>query len=150
MSDESSVLVGIKLEEEMTYKCDLGQIKMGDLFIDETHTKYSDKIGPNPSSLLALSVLSCLAASFTFCLKKKKLTLTELDGKAEVVIKRNEMGFWRVKKIDINMTPKIEDPKMRKRANQCKKFFEKYCIIAESLRDGIEVNLNLDYEFLSL
>lgn len=145
MSNELSVLVGIKLEEEMTYKCDLGQIRMGDLFIDETHKKYSDKIGPNPTGLLALSVLSCLAASFTFCLKKKKFTLTELKGMAEVVIKRNEKGFWRVKKIDINMTPKIDDPKMRKRANQCKKFFEQYCIISESLRDGFEVNLNLDY-----
>ena len=145
MSNESKVKVGIKLEEEMTYKCDLGQIKMEDLFIDETNKRLSDKIGPNPSSLLALSVLGCLAASFTFCLKKKNFALTKLDGKAEVVIKRNEKEFWRVKKIDVNITPKIDNPKLRKRADQCKNFFEQYCIIAESVRDGIEVNVNLDY-----
>jgi len=145
MSNESRDIVGIKLEEEMTYKCDFGKIDIADLFIDETHKKSTEKIGPNPSKLLALSVLSCLAASFTFCLKKKNFTLQDLDGTAEVIIKRNEKGFWRVKEINIKINPKIDNPKMRKRANQCRKFFEHYCIISESLKEGIGVNLNLDY-----
>jgi len=145
MLRESRVKIGIKLEEEMTYRCDLGKIRMEDFFIDETHKNYSDKIGPNPTSLLALSVLSCLAASFTFCLKKKGFTLKDLNGKAEVVIRRNEKGFWRIKSIYINITPKIDDPNMLKRADKCMKFFEQYCIISESLRDGMEVNVKIDY-----
>jgi len=145
MLRESRVKIGIKLEEEMTYRCDLGKMRMEDLFIDETHNKYSDKIGPTPSSLLALSVLSCLAASFTFCLKKKGFTLKELEGKAEVVIRRNEKGFWRVKAIDINIIPKIDDPNMLKRADKCMKFFKQYCIISESLRAGMEVNVKIHY-----
>ncbi|MFX1313167.1 MAG: OsmC family protein [Promethearchaeota archaeon] len=145
MLKESRVKVGIKLEEEMTYKCDLGKIKMEDLFIDETHKRYSNKIGPNPTSLLALSVLSCLAASFTFCLKKKGFTLEELNGKAEVVLRRNKKGFWRLKKIYITITPTIDDPNIRKRADICMKFFEQYCIISESLRDGMEVDVKIDY-----
>lgn len=145
MLREPKVKVGLKLEEEMTYRCDLGKIRMEDLFIDETHNKYSEKIGPNPTSLLALSVLSCLAASFTFCLKKRGFTLEDLTGKAEVVIRRNENGFWRVKAIDISITPKIDDPNVLKRADKCMKFFEQYCIISESLRDGMEVNVKIDY-----
>ncbi|MFX1572963.1 MAG: OsmC family protein [Promethearchaeota archaeon] len=145
MSKESRVKVGIKLEEEMTYRCDLGKIKMEDLFIDETHDTYTDKIGPHPSSLLALSVLGCLAASFTFCLKKKGFTLKELTGKAEVITRRNERGFWRVKAINIDIIPKIDNLNMRKRADICMKFFEQYCIISESLRAGMEVNVNINY-----
>lgn len=145
MSNEFKSEVGIKLEEEMIFKCDLGHIKMNDLFIDEQHKKSIDKIGPNPSKLLASSVLGCLAASFAFCMQKKGFSLSDLDGKAVITSIRNEKGFWRIKKIDIKLNPNIDNTEMRKRADQCIKFFEQYCIISESLRYGIEIDVNLEY-----
>ena len=145
MSNELKNKVGLKQEEEMIFKCDLGSLKMDNLYIDETNKKHTEKIGPSPTKLLALSVLGCLAASFSFCLQKKSFSLSGLEGKAEVTIARNDKGFWRVKKIDVEMNPKIDTPEMRKRADQCRKFFEQYCIISESLRTGFEVNVNLNY-----
>lgn len=146
MSERMKVnIVGVTLEEEMLFKCDLGKINMQDLYLDERDLRDAEKIGPSPARFLALAVLGCMGASFAFCLKKKNFTLDELDGKAEVIIKRNEHGFWRIKKINLNINPKIDDPQMRKRADQCRKFFEQYCIITQSVREGIEVNLNLDY-----
>ncbi|MFX1379979.1 MAG: OsmC family protein [Promethearchaeota archaeon] len=145
MPDEYKSEVGISLEEEMIFKCDLGQIKMDDLFIDDRHKKSIDKIGPNPSRLLALSVLGCMGASFAFCLQKKNFSLSDFEGKAFITSKRNEQGFWRIKKIDIHLNPKIENQEMRKRADQCQKFFEQFCIISESLREGIEINTNFNY-----
>ena len=54
-------------------------------------------------------------------------------------------------KIDVNIEPKIEDPDTLKRAKQCLKstkdgvsFFEQYCIVTQSVRDGVEVNVNID------
>ena len=145
MPNELKTRVGLRQEEEMIFNCDLGDIKMENLYIDEKHNKETEKIGPSPAKLLALSVLGCLAASFSFCLQKKNIFLSDLSGQAEVTIARNDKGFWRVKKIDVKINPKIDTPELRKRADQCTKFFEQYCIISESLRDGIEVNLNLDY-----
>ena len=145
ISHEYKSQVGIKLEEEMIFKCDLGEIQMSDLFIDEQHKKTIDKIGPNPSKLLALSVLGCLAASFTFCLQKRGFSLSDIDGRAIITSRRNEKGFWRLKNLEIILKPKIDNPEMRRRADQCKKFFERFCVISESIRDGIEINLNLDY-----
>ncbi|UCC19418.1 MAG: OsmC family protein [Promethearchaeota archaeon] len=145
MLTESKSEVGIKLEEEMIFKCDLGKIQMTDLFIDEQHKKSTDKIGPNPAKLLALSVLGCLAASFAFCLQKTNFSLSDLDGKAVIISKRNEKGFWRLQKLDIKLNPKIDNPEMRKRANQCIKFFEQYCIISESVRNGIDIDVKIEY-----
>jgi uncharacterized OsmC-like protein len=145
MSKELKSKVSLHQEEEMIFKCDLGNLRMGDLYIDESNKKNTDKIGPSPTKLLGLSVLGCLSASFSFCLQKKDLSLSGLEGKAEVTIARNEKSFWRVKKIDIELHPKIDTPKMRKRADQCIEFFEKYCIISESLRTGFEVNVNFNY-----
>ncbi|UCD02024.1 MAG: OsmC family protein [Promethearchaeota archaeon] len=145
MSDELKTRVNLKLEEQMLFKCDLGQNKMHNIYIDERQRKETDKIGPSPAKLLGLSLLGCLAASFEFCLRKRDFSIKDLDGTAEVIIARNEKGFWRVKKIDIDIIPLVDDPKMRKRADQCKKFFEQFCIISESLRKGFEVNINLKY-----
>lgn len=145
MPNESISEVGIKSEEVMIFRCDLGQIKMNDLFIDDHHKKTTEKIGPNPSKLLALSVLGCLAASFTFCVQNRDSSLSNIEGKAVITSRRNDKGFWRVKKIDIKLYPKIDNPKIRKIADQCRKFFEQFCIISESVREGIEINVNLDY-----
>lgn len=145
MPNEYISEVGIRLEEEMIFKCDLGQIKLNNLFIDEQHKKSKDKIGPNPSKLLALSILGCMAASFAFCLQKKNFSLPDIEGKAVITSKRNKKGFWRLKKIDIVLNPTIESPEMYKRVDQCKKFFEQFCIISESIREGIEINTTVNY-----
>ncbi|MFX1501575.1 MAG: hypothetical protein ACFFDH_11485 [Promethearchaeota archaeon] len=47
--------------------------------------------------------------------------------------------------------PKIENPETLKRAKQCLKkvkdgysFFEQYCIVTQSVRSGIEINVNIN------
>ncbi|MFW9998677.1 MAG: OsmC family protein [Candidatus Hodarchaeota archaeon] len=145
MSHELRPKVSLKKEEEMIYRCDLGGIKMQSLYIDESRKNIKEKIGPSPAKLLALSILSCLSLSFEFCLQKTGFILSDLNGSAEVIIARNDKDFWRIKKIDVNIEPIIKNPEMRKRADQCQRFFEQYCIISESLRKGIEINVNLDY-----
>jgi len=144
--------VGITLEKDMIFKCELGEMKVKDCYIDDTHKDEVDMLGPNPSRMLAMGVLSCLSASFIFCLKKRNFNLDDLKAEAEITIARNEKGFWRVKKIDVAINAKIEDPDVRKRAEQClkkaansKPFFENFCIVTESVRSGIEVNVDLNF-----
>lgn len=122
-----------------------------DCYIDEEHHEEVDMLGPNPSRMLALGVLGCLSASFIFCLKKRNLTVDDFKADAEVTITRNDKGFLRIKKIDVNVRPKIADPETLKRAQICLKtvkegvsFFEQYCIVTQSVRSGIEVNVNFD------
>ena len=154
ISNEMKTKVGIKLDEfesQMIFKCDLGNLKVKDCYIDEEHHEEVDMLGPNPSRLLALGVLGCLSASFIFCLKKKNFQVDDFNAEAEVTLTRNEKGFWRIKKIDVDIVPKIENPDTLKRAKQCLKqvndgvsFFEQYCIVTQSVRAGIEVNVNLE------
>ena len=145
MTIESRVKVGLKLQENLLFKCELGNVKMQDLYIDERNKKKTEKIGPSPIKLLALSVLGCLAVCFEFCLQKKGFTLSDLDGRAEVTFTRKDKEFWRIRKIDIDLLPKIDNTEMRKSVAQCKNLFEQHCIISESLRKGMEINVNLKY-----
>ena len=116
-----------------------------DCYIDETHYTEDDMLGPNPSRLLGLALLGCLSASFIFCLKKKELTLKDLRADAIIHIGRNEKGFLRVLKIDVNIKTKINDPDIRKRAEQCRKMFERYCTVTQAVREGINVNVNVEF-----
>ena len=137
--------VGITLEREMIFKCNLGDMKVKDCFIDDTHQEEANMLGPNPSRLLGLALLGCLSASFIFCLKKKELTVDDLKAEAELIIARNDKGFWRVKKIDVEIEITINDPDTRKRADRCKKMFEQYCTVTQSVRHGIDVEVNINY-----
>ena len=145
MSEVMKTKVGLSLEEKMIFKCELGEMKVKDCYIDDTHKEEVDMLGPNPSRMLAMAVLGCLSASFIFCLKKREFNLEDLKAEAEVTIARNEKGFWRVKKIDVDINAKIDDPNVKKRADQCKKMFEQYCIVTQAVREGIDVEVNLNY-----
>ena len=145
MSKEGTSKAKITLEKDMIFKCDIGNMKLEDCYIDETNVHEADMLGPNPTRLLANAILGCLSASFIFCLKKRNLTIDDLTAEAEVTIGRKEKGFLRITKIEVKITPKIDDPEVRKRADQCKKMFENYCTVTASVREGINVEVNLDY-----
>ena len=145
MTEGLKTKVGLTLEEEMIFKCDLGEMKVKDCYIDEAHKDEVDMLGPNPSRMLGMAILGCLSASFIFCLKKRNLSIDDLKAEAEVNIARNQKGFWRVKKIDVNIDVKIDDPETRKRADQCRKMFEQYCVVTQAVREGIDVEVNLNY-----
>jgi len=116
-----------------------------DCYIDETHISEVDMLGPNPSRLLGLALLGCLSASFIFCLKKKEFTLKDLKADAEIHIGRNEKGFLRVLKIDVKIKIIINDSDTRKRAEQCRKMFEQHCTVTQAVREGIDVNVNVEF-----
>ncbi|MFX0076579.1 MAG: OsmC family protein [Candidatus Hermodarchaeota archaeon] len=145
MSEGMKPKVGITLDREMIFRCNLGDMNVKDCYIDDTHKNEVDMLGPNPSRLLGLALLGCLSASFIFCLKKKNLTLDDLQATAELTIARNDKGFWRVMKVDVDINMEISDPETRKRADQCKKMFEQYCVVTQAVREGINVEVNLNY-----
>ena len=145
MSDEMKTKVGIVLKDQMIFKCDLGSMKVKDCYIDETHRDEVDMLGPNPSRMLAFAILGCLSASFIFCLKKKNLSIDDLKGEAEVSLGRNEKGFWRVNKIDVKIDAKVDNPETLKRAELCRKMYEDYCTVTQSVRKGIDININLNF-----
>lgn len=145
MAEETKNKVGIKLEKDMIFKCDMGQMALKDCYIDETNQDEVDKWGPNPSRLLGMALLGCLSASFIFCLKKRNFSIDNLKAEAEVIIGKNDKGFLRVKTINVEIEPKFDDPDIRKRADQCKKMFERYCTVTAAVREGIEVNVDLKY-----
>ena len=98
--------------------------------------------GLNAATVLAAAIGNCLAASFAFCLRKVRLE--PLDVSAEVVahVARNEQGRFRVKSIDVELAPEVLEQD-RPRLQRCEQLFEDFCIVTESVRRGIPVNVKV-------
>ena len=97
--------------------------------------------GPNASRVLAAAVGNCLSSSLLFCLQRSRIPMKHVSTKVHTTLARNEAGRWRIQglKVDINAEPASEQD--RERMKQCLSTFEDFCIVTQSVRKGIDVQV---------
>ena len=151
MVHDENTKVSIKLEKDMIFKLRNVYKNLDSLLIDESLEEKQEKVGPDAASLLGLAIISCLSASLLFCLNKRNLNLDDLEAKADISFKEPKKGYMRVDSIEVKMLPKTNDPEVLKRLKQCIKevkdghmFFEESCIITPSVREGIDIRVNIE------
>ncbi|MCG6932405.1 MAG: OsmC family protein [Gallionella sp.] len=95
--------------------------------------------GPNASRLLAAAVANCLSASLLFCLGKFKQDPEGLTAHVTGKMVRNDKGRLRVGGIavDIRLEQTVE------RLSHCVDQFEDFCVVTDSVRNGIPVSVQV-------
>lgn len=113
---------------------------LGKLTMDEPAPLGAEK-GPNASRVLSSAVGHCLTASLIFCLQKSRIPLKHVATNVHTTLARNEAGRWRVQgiRVDINADPLNEQD--RERMKRCLEIFEDFCIVTQSVRKGINVEV---------
>ena len=144
MSDKQHFEVDIENIEDYKFRVKFDEESMGEMITDETESVGGKGEGPPPSRLLAAATLNCLMASLKFCLDKKRVDLKSLKGKVDVTIERIDKRL-RVTEMDVHIRPGI-DEENKKKLEQCADIFENYCVVTESVRNGIEVDVNVEPE----
>ncbi len=98
--------------------------------------------GPNPARMLATAVGHCLASSFLFCVRKSRIDVTAMTVHVEGTILRNARGRLRLSGLHVGLAPSIraED---RERLGRCLEVFEDFCIVTQSVRDGLDVRVEV-------
>jgi uncharacterized OsmC-like protein len=114
---------------------------MSNLLVDETKPE-GECSGPNPPRMLATAVGHCLSSSLIYCLSKARIPIKKLETTATTNLFRNEKGRLRIRSIDIQMDLKV-NPEDKTRVNRCLTIFEDYCTVTQSIRKGIQVNVNI-------
>jgi len=99
--------------------------------------------GPNPARLLAAAVGSCLSASLLYCLRKARIDVAHLRTTVEGMVVRNEHGRLRIGEIAVRLAPEVS-PDQRERMGRCLDLFEDFCIVTESVRQGIGVQVQVE------
>jgi uncharacterized OsmC-like protein len=111
------------------------------LIVDEPEP-IGENAGPNPTSLLSVAVGQCLSSSLLFCLQKARINVKNLETTIRADTKRNSEGFLRIVNLDAEMSLAV-DEKDKDRVSRCLGIFENYCTVTESVRRGINVNVNV-------
>ena len=139
MAEVESVRVTVMRQDGYRFEVDWGVPGAGKGVIDEP-APLGQGAGPNASRLVATAVAHCLSASLLFCLSKSRVALDSLTATATAEIQRNERGRWRLAKIAVKLDPAVPEGS-RAAFDRCKGLFEDFCIVTESLRHGVPVDV---------
>ncbi|MEX2718448.1 MAG: OsmC family protein [Candidatus Sigynarchaeum springense] len=139
----STVQVEVNWEKDLIFKVDFDGLKVPKIHVDETNKDEAEMVGVTPARLLASAVGSCLASSLAFCMSKRDVQVESLIAKARATTGRDQDGRLRVQEIAVDLFPKTTNPAAIKRLGECKKVFEKFCTVTESVRKGIKVIVNV-------
>lgn len=99
---------------------------------------------PNAARLLAAAVGNCLAASLLFCLRKSGAEPEALSADVQVHLVRNEAHRLRIGRLDVTLHPTLAGN--RAALDACLGSFEDFCVVTQSVREGLEVNVSVEPE----
>lgn len=140
--DENRFEVKIERIEDYEFNVTFDKEGMGKLVTDEVGVEEGEPSGPSPSRLLAASTLNCLMSSLLYCLEKKRVETDSLEGKIKGTIERKDKHL-RVTKLEALISPDVDEEEKEK-LEKCVEIFEDYCTVTGSIREGIDVEVDVE------
>ena len=112
----------------------------GKLTMDEPPPIGTDK-GPNASRVLSSALGHCLTSSLISRLQRSRIVLRQVTTNVHTTLAGNDADRLRVHgiRVDINVDPLNKQD--RERMKQCLEFFEDFCVVTQSVRKGINVEV---------
>ena len=84
-----------------------------------------------------------MGASLLYCLRKAHVDVTDLRTTVAGTLVRNEHGRLRIGALRVQLAPTVAEPD-RPRIARCLELFEDYCVVTESVRDGVNVVVEVE------
>ena len=142
MSDERTYHTTVRLARDYEFVAEFDNLpKSAALLLDEPPPMGGDH-GPNAAAVLGAAVGDCLAASLAFCLQKSRVKMDHLEAEVVTHVGRNYQGKLRITGIDVKLAPEVDDADAGK-LHRCERLFEDFCIVTESVRNGVPVNVSV-------
>ena len=135
---ENQFTLSIKRVENYLFQLDFGEF--GNILADEPEPLGGGE-GPSPSAMLAASVANCLSASLIFALSKKKEDPGELS--AVVTGTTGRVGkYLRITNVKVALKLGVEKSSLSS-LESALEVFENYCTVTQSVRAGIDVDVEI-------
>ncbi len=132
----------MRLDEDYRFVVDFDQAAVPSLLMDEPAPLGAGS-GPNASRILAAAVGNCLSASLLFCLRRARVEVHDLRTTVTGTLVRNEAGRLRIGEVQATLAPTIDAQELP-RIQRCLELFEDFCVVTQSVRDGITVSVNVE------
>ena len=137
-----SVLTKLGLLERYRFRVEFDVDGVPSLVVDEMKP-IGEGLGPNPTRLLSAAVGHCLSSSLLYCLGKAKINAKKLDTTVTANVERNKEGYLRIAGLDVQLHLEVSDED-KPRLPRCLSIFENYCTVTQSVREGIDVKVNIN------
>lgn len=137
----STFTIGIEQIQDYEFKVVFDKPQFAEWRFDEP-APLGHESAPNPARVLAASIGNCLSASLLFCARKARVGLGAIRTQVRAEIVRNSLGRLRIGTIEVNIDPGLEAGE-REKASRCLRLFEDYCVVTQSVRDGIDVRVTV-------
>jgi organic hydroperoxide reductase OsmC/OhrA len=142
MADDGHVGVTLELQDGYRFLVDLDHDGVAPLVMDEPEP-LGTGCGASASRLLAAAVGNCLSASALYCLRRARIDGYGMQTTVDASLKRNEAGRLRVKDVRVRIKPVIEESQQA-RMQRCLELFEDFCVVTQSVRQGIDVDVAVE------
>jgi len=142
VSETPTFSVDLHRTEHFQFDVTFDDPSWGGLRLDEPEPLGEGR-GPNASRLLGAAIGNCLGASLLFCLQKAHVEVTGLAAHVEGVLERNEKGRMRIGSVNVVLRPNV-DGVPPERLSRCIDIFEDFCLVTQSVREGIEVAVTVE------
>ena len=141
MSDRSIVT---KLQRTEGYKFDVNfDVDYIPNMVADEPPPIGEGSGPNAPRLLATAVGQCMSSSLIYCLNKARIPIISLETTVKTNLFKNEKGLTRIRSIDIQISLEVNE-EYKTRLSRCLAIFEDYCTVTQSIRNGIQVNVQVN------
>jgi len=140
-ADEREFTITLDLLENYQFHVAFDSPGIAPLLVDEI-PPIGEGAGPSPSRMLATSVAHCLASSALYCLRKARIDVQEMHATVRGAMVRNERGRLRMGSLSVSLEPKVA-PADVPRMQRCLDIFEDFCVITQSVRQGLPVDVSV-------
>lgn len=142
MPDDERFSFTIDLERDYRFIVDFDEDGVEQLLLDEP-PPLGEGAGPNAARILAASVGNCLSASALYCLRRARVEVHAMRTTVSGSLQRNETGRLRIGTIAVRIEPTVADSD-RPRMRRCLELFEDFCVVTQSVRAGIDVDVSVE------
>jgi len=139
--EDHDIEITMEQIENYQFKIDFGV--GAELLADEPEPLGEGK-GPSASRILSAAVGNCLSASLLFCLQKARVDSKVLKTRVTTRIERNESKRLRIGGAKVSINVELDDAESNQnKINKCIELFEDFCIVTKSVRDGIDIDVEV-------
>ncbi len=142
VSDHPTFSLDLVRRERFQFDVTFDDPSWSPVLLDEP-APLGDGVAPNAARLLGAAIGNCLAASLLFCLQKSRVEVAGITAHVEGALERNEKGRMRVGSVKVTLKPTLEGVPPE-RFGRCLELFEDFCIVTQSVRDGLDVDVSVE------
>jgi uncharacterized OsmC-like protein len=116
----------------------------GNPYVSDEPDPVGEASGPATPALLGSAIGHCLSASLLEALRHAHVEVLGFETEVVAIVKPNEDGLPRIDGVDVQLRPTVKNRSAE--TKRCSGIFEKYCTVSSSLKKGIEIRVNVDWQ----